>query len=204
MANGGLGAAQRREDAFGERPLFVRGLGHPGADLPVTPELHVTSSGIVALFCEEDGAWSSHVAFDGADLESPRLVLPGATRIALAASGGEGRLFGADERGIVSIPIDERGAPSGEVSLHVSEQRSAARIAATKLRDEEILVAVHPGERDWSVVSVQGAQHTSVRHHHDAPIEDVCVRSIGGRAAVLLTTGAGIELAFVGSGGKVI
>ncbi|MEZ4339350.1 MAG: hypothetical protein R3B82_22230 [Sandaracinaceae bacterium] len=186
-----------------ERPELVRGLGHPGADRPVTPALEVTSEGVVVVWCEEDGAWASCLAEDGAE-DGPRLVLPEAASIALAGGRDGLRLFGGDEGGVVSIALDARGAPRGEPVRHVTETRPPPQLTATRLRDERLCVAVHPGEPDWTSIAVREGEASVVRHRGRRPLEDARAQAVGGRAAVLLAGGGRIEIALLGPGGKVV
>lgn len=186
-----------------ERPDLVRGLGHPGADLPVTPALEVTDAGIVVAWCEEDGAWASCLDEGGGE-DGPRLVLPGASSIALAGGRDAPRLFGADAAGVRSVALDARGVPRGEPVAHVTEARPSPVLTATRLRDEALCVAVHPGEQEWTVISARGGEASVVRHRGDRPLEDARAQAVGGRAAVLLSGEGRIEIALLGPGGKVV
>ena len=204
--HGALGPVVARfESASREEPAFVRGLGHPGADLPVPPAILVRADAVVAFWCEEDGAWSCRVSYVTGEPSDPRLVLEGVERIALAEPGSRARLFGADPRGIVSVLVDaDSGAPLGDPIRHVTEERPPPSLDATAIRDEALLVACHPGDREWTVVTQKGAAGTNVRHRHRVPIDGVRARAAGGRAALLFETARGVEVAFVGGGGKVI
>ncbi|MCB9598314.1 MAG: hypothetical protein H6719_36710 [Sandaracinaceae bacterium] len=203
--HGPLGPMVARYDTWSrEQPSLVRGLGHPGADLPVTPEPYVTSAGLVVVWCEEDGAWASCLDLEGGAEDGPRLVLPGAARIAVAPRAEGATLFGADELGIQSVELDARGAPLREPARRVTETRAPATLSAASLRDEGLCVAVHTGDPEWTALSVRDGAGATVRHRHRRPVDDARVRSVGGRAAVLLTSDAEIELALVGPGGKVI
>ncbi len=202
--HGPLGPMVARYDSWSrERPELVRGLGHPGADRPVTPALELTEAGMVVVWCEEDGAWSTCLADDGAE-HGPRLVLPDAGAIALAGGRGELRLFGADDAGIASVVLDARGVALGPPVRHVSEARPPAALTATSLRGERLCVAVHPGDHEWTAIVAAGAAASVVRHRGGRPLDDARAQAVAGRAAVLLAGGGLVEMALLGAGGKVI
>lgn len=186
-----------------ERPEWVRGLGHPGADLPGIPELAAAGGGIVAAWCEEDGAWTSYLDDDGGE-DGPRLVLPGAARVAIAEGGGGAALFGADERGIAAVELDERGVPRAEPRRLLSETRPPAALSAARARDESLCVAIHQGDAEWIAMTLGASGPSVVRHPHRRRIDDARVRAVGARAAVLLAGEGTVEMALLGAGGKVV
>ncbi len=187
-----------------ERPAFVATLGHPGAELPQTPELLVGADRVVPFWCEEDGAWAARYDLEGELLGEPRLVLPGARRVALAAGRSGAVLFGGDGRGLLSRRLDALGEPLEDPRRHAGETRPAPLLSAQRVRDESLCVAVYPGEPGWTTLAIGDGAPKLVRHHHVAPIDDVRVRSVGSRAVILLTARSQIEMGIVSGSGRVI
>jgi len=203
--HGALGPMLARFEAWTrEDPVFVHGLGHAGADLPVPPALWVHGEGIVVVWCEDDGAWASSCTLTGERTAEPARVLDGVSRIALARGRRDATLFGADGRGLVSIGLDPRGVATGDPARHVDERRPPAQLTAARLQGESLCVAIHEGAREWTLVACRGGAGTTVRHRHAGTVDDARIRAVGTRAALLLAGSSGVELALVGGGGKVI
>jgi hypothetical protein len=187
-----------------ERPVFVRGLGHAGADLPAVPAVWVTRDGIVVAWCEEDGAWVRALDLAGAAVGRPALAVPGATAVAFAAGRARATLFAADADGVAALEVGPDGRPAGEPLRAVAERRAGAMLAATRIRDEAVLVYGHRGVEGWGVASVRGGEVTAVKHD-SAPCEAVHAQGVGSRAAVVLELRGGrVRFGLLGPGARVI
>lgn len=157
-------AVARFETWTREAPVFARTLGHPGLDRPIAPLLWPAPKGIVAIWCEEEGAFSKLIADDGAWASPPTLVVPGARAIALAPGSERATLFAADEAGIVRVELDVHAAPVGSLRRCVAERRAGAMLEAVRVRDEAILVFAHRGVASLGVVATKGVDEEVVRH----------------------------------------
>jgi hypothetical protein len=184
--------------------VFARTLGNPGLDRPGAPLIWPVAGHIVAIWCEEDGAFGAALATDGTTSSEPALLVPGARAIALAPAAERATLFAADEGGIARIDLDVRGAPLGAVRRCVNERRAGALLSATRLRDESLLVFAHRGEASLGVVATRGDDDVVVRHPLRAPCDDLSLHSAGGRAAVALELGGALQIAVIGTDGKLV
>jgi hypothetical protein len=203
---GSVGPTVARLEAWSrEHPVFVRGLGHPGADLASVPAVWACSDGIVVAWCEEDGAWVARLAWEDGAVSEPRLAIEGAREVAIASGPNDAVLFGADATGVVALTIGPDGSALAAPVRFEIEHRAGARIAAARVHDASLLVHVHPGVDAWTSVAFRRGRGVSVRHPLHAACTDAFVESAGGRAGVTLELEGGeARFGLLGADGKVI
>ena len=199
----------RYESASRELPAFAVGLGFPGTTLPVTPEISVGADHVLVAWCEEDGAWMARYGLDGEVRFGPKLMLPRARAIAIAAGRERGTLFGSDGSRFLWVGLDRQGDPLGGVQTLDGESRAAPRLSAVHVdsRNESLCVAVHRGSREWATLTVypgEDVEHTLVRHRAGLVLNDVQARAVRSRSAVLFCGADRVEVSLIGEKGKVI
>jgi hypothetical protein len=200
---GPLGPAVAWLETWARDARFTALLGRPGAHRPVTPIPWIVDGGLVAFWCEDEGAFAQRL--EPGRATTPALLLPGAARIALAAGPTGATLFGADDRGLLRRDVDASGRPVGELRRTLTERQPPPLLAATRLRDTAVLVHAYPGSASLGVLSARGADEVRVKHPLRLPCRELALSGSGTRATVVLGLDDGsLEVALLGAEGVMV
>lgn len=197
-------AVARFETWAREAPVFARTLGNPGRDRAVAPLVWPIGGRLVAIWCEDEGAFCATLSLDGGTSSEPALLVPGSRAIALAPAEERATLFAADDAGIVRVELDMHGAPLTPPRRAVAARRVGAVLAAGRLRDEAVLAFVHRGEASLGVVATRRDDEVVVRHPLRAAPDGVSLHAAGGRAAIALELDGALQIAMLGAGGRLV